>query len=248
MRKSGQGVAISIAATNSSTINAVTVGGAAVFSNTSQVGLAFSGAGAGSGNNIQNTIQAYVLDCAGMQPQSLSLAATDNSQINATAVAVAMSVAVADDTGVATAISVGGTATLNQIENDVEAYVANSTISALGPVTIKSVESSSIEAICVGAAVADAETAEGVSLAGAGAGAVAINTISNTIAASVKDNSVVSSSAFTLSALDSAAITASADGGALAIGIGGVGVGIGLSIGVAVAKDTISDQVLADRR
>jgi hypothetical protein len=241
----GHGVDIGIAAENSSTINAVTVAGAAVFSDTSQVGLVFNGAGAGSGNNIQNTIQAYVLDCAGIQPQSLLLAATDDSQISATAVAVAMSVALTNASGVATAISMGGTATVNEIKNTVEAFIENSTISALGSATIEAVESSSIDALCVGAALAYATTANGVSLAGAGVGAVAINTISNVVSASIDENSVFHIDGLTVSALDVAAINASSDGGALAIGTGGVGAGIGLSLAASVAKNTISDDVLA---
>ena len=241
----GHGVAVGITAENSSTIDAVTVAGAAVFSNTTIVGLAFSGAGAGSGNDVQNTIQAFVEDCTGMQPQSVSLAAIDASQISATAIAIALSVSLNDASGIATAISMGGTATSNQIENTIEAYIQNSTISALGSVTIESVESSSIDALCVGAAFADSTAGNGVSLAGAGAGAIAINTIANVVSASIMDNSFVNSNGITISAFDSATIDASADGSAVAIGTGGAGVGIGLALGLSVAKNTISDDVLA---
>ena len=241
----GHGVPISITAENSSTIDAVTVAGAAVFNNTTSVGLAFSGAGAGSGNNIQNTIQAFVEDSAGMEPQSVSLAAIDDSQITAKAIAIALSVALVDSSGVATAISMGGTATVNQIENDVEAFVADSTISALGAVTIEAVESSTIDAVCVGAAAAVATTGDGVSVAGAGSGAVAINTIANFVSASIKENSSVNSNGITLSALDSATIDANADGGSLALGTSGAGIGISVSLAASVAKNTISDQVLA---
>ncbi len=161
------GVAIDIAAENSSTINAVTVAGAAVFSNATDLGLAFSGAGAGSGNTIENTIQAYVQNCNGLDPGALSLLAADNSQISANAVAVAMSVALADVFGISTAISMGGSATVNQVDNDVEAFVDNSTITAVGSVTIESVESSTITALSVGAAFAVADAGVGITAAGA---------------------------------------------------------------------------------
>ena len=213
------------------------------------LGIAFSGAGAGSGNTIDNTIQAYVEDCTGMQPESLSVLATDHSVITATAVAVAMSVALADVFGLATAISMGGSATVNQINNDVEAFVDDSTLTPVGPVKIESVESSSITAVSVGAAFAASNTSIGISAAGAGAGAVATNTIANVVSASIKGQSHLNqtgSGGITVSALDSAAIVASADGGAISLGIADIGIGIGLAIGASVAVNNVSDQVSAD--
>jgi hypothetical protein len=245
----GNDVPVAVASDDSASITAVTVAGAAVFTNAKDVGLAFSGAGAGSGNTIDNTIEAYVEDCKGMQPASLSLLATDNSVISATAVAVALSIALADVFGLSTAISMGGSATVNQVGNDVESFVDDSTITPMGPVKIASVESSSITAVSVGAAFAISNTSAGISAAGAGDGAVATNSISNVVSASIQDKSDLNQTGnggMTISALDSATIDASADGGALSIGTADVGAGIGLAIGASVAVNTISDQVQAD--
>ncbi len=242
-------VPIDIAAENRSTIDAVTVAGAAVFTNTKQLSLAFSGAGAGSGNYIHNTIQAYVQDCDSLQAQSLSVTATDASQISALSIAVALSVALADVLGLTTAVSMGGSATVNQVGNDVEAFLDHSTVAVIDAIDIQAVESSTIKTQSVGAAFATSVASGGISAAGAGAGAVSTNTISNVVSASIKDGTSVEQLGdgnVTVQALDSASIDASADGGALALGAAGLGIGVGLAVGASVAVNSISDQVVAD--
>ena len=240
---------IDIEATNSSTIDAVTVAGAAIFSQTQAVGLAFGGAGAGSGNYIHNTIQAYVSDSQGLQPQSLTLSAKDQSQIDAKAIAAAITAALtAGASGSSSAISMGGSATVNSVANTVAAFVDQSTIAAAGPVTVEATESSMISGLAVGAAfaVAAAGSPLGDGVAGAGAGAASSNTIANVVSANISHNSTVGqtgAAGITLKAVDTATISASADGGAVANDAALVG--ISLAVGSAVATNHITDQVLA---
>lgn len=54
------GGAVTVAADNTSLIEALTFAGAAIFGVSNSVGLAFSGAGAGSGNKIHNVVEAIV--------------------------------------------------------------------------------------------------------------------------------------------------------------------------------------------
>jgi len=236
------GASILVSAENSSTIDAVTVAGAAIFSNTSALGLAFGGAGAGSGNTIQNAIRAYVRDSDITQAGSLSLTATDDSRITAHAVALALAVQIGSG-GIGTAVSMGGTATVNAIGNEVEAFVEDSTVSVAGPIAVQAIESSSIFALSVGVAVAAAIGGQATLAAGV-AGSFASNDIANTVSAHITESTALGNGSILVQSQDTSTIFATADGGAVGVGVGTL-VGIGLAVGIAIADNTIANQVLA---
>ncbi|MBT7080527.1 MAG: hypothetical protein HN929_03510, partial [Chloroflexi bacterium] len=131
---------------------------------------------------------------------------------------------------------------------EAQAYIMNSSVDAIGDVGVTAVSDQSIDALVVAGSAAVSGGATGVSVAGAGA--VAINTITTDIKASIDyDNSVfdsawdINSGSVTIEAEDTSRITAVTGAAALAAAFGGVGVAV--SIGFAGAYNEISNEVSA---
>ncbi len=221
---------------------------------------ALAGAGSGASNTIDNTIAAYIKDCTSSYyvhaTGTLSLMASDDTSVRADSGGYAIAIQAAKGgSGDQGAGAIGASESNNSIGQEgngdsVKAYIDNSTVTAAGTVTISAMSTVTIDALGIGGAGAGSGTG-GTGLSGslAGAGAGTINVLTQTIEASIKDGSSVTTTNFgqvNLTATDSSAIKADAGGVAIAIagGKGGSTTGSG-SIGAAVASDTETDMVNA---
>ncbi len=223
---------------------------------------ALAGAGSGASNTVNDTTAAYINNCTNpyyvhANGGALSLTASDDTSIRADsggyAVALALSLA---GNGNQFAGSIGASESNNSIGQEgngesVKAYINNSTVSAAGDVTIMATSTAAIDALAIGGAASGSGTG-GTGLSGelTGAGAGTINTLTQTIEASIKGGSSVTttnSGSVNLTADDYSSIYADAGGVAIAIAAGkGGGKALSGSIGAAEALNSETDTVSAD--
>jgi len=126
---------------------------------------------------------------------------------------------------------------------EVEAYVLNSSIVVAGGLNQTAISDQSIDALVVAGSAALSAGTVGVSAAGAGA--VAINTITTDVKAFIEGDGLtgIHAGSVSISAEDTSSITAITGAASLAAAFGGVGVAI--SIGIAGAYNEISNDVAA---
>ena len=129
------GGAYTIKATADETIKATTAAGSvAVAATSGGTSVAVSGSGVFVENKIADTVLAYHdggTTTAGINAPSVSISAGDTSTITATAAAASLAASFGK-TGVS--ISIGLSLATNQIDNDVEAYIANA-VTPVAPAT-----------------------------------------------------------------------------------------------------------------
>jgi hypothetical protein len=242
-------------------ILAVSVGvsGAALLGATGG-GIAFAGAGSGSGNTIRNTVEASIKNSGSgaSKVQShvttsglgdITLTALDGAKI--TAGAGALTVAFAGGQGNGFGVAVGVSAAANSIgaadqPNSVRAAIEDSTVDAAGGVQLTANSKSTILAITVagGIGLSGAPT-NGVAFGLAGAGSqnvIAVNT-----QALIADGSTVTThngKDVTLTATDRSDITA--DGGGVGISVAGGGtLTFTVGIGAGYANNRITNNTAA---
>src|SRR5262249_52148376 len=130
----------------------------------------------------------------------------------------------------------------------VEACIDDATVAAAGDVTLSAGSSATINAMAIGGAGAGAGTSGGgLTGAVAGAGAGTINTIKQTITASIQGGSDVTTGgqgSVVVTATDATQITADAGGVAIAVAVG-QGSNVAGSIGAAIATNTVANTVKA---
>ncbi len=131
---------------------------------------------------------------------------------------------------------------------EVQAWIMNSSVEAIGDVTLTAISDQSIDALVVAGSAA--ASGGGVAVSVSGAGACAINTITTKVRSFIDNDSEygdrltsIDSGSVTMSADDTSRITAVTGAASLAAGFGGVGVAV--SIGVAGAYNEISNEVSA---
>jgi len=222
-------------------INNITVAGAGAGT--------FALGGAVSINFIRNTADAHISNAADVVStatgaQSIRVRAEDDAAIWVLAGGVGIAIATTTPVGLAAGVSVA----VNEITNNVTAYVDNSLVTAGGSIEISAESESDIQAITIGVAIAVSAGTGGFSGSGAGAGSG--NTIQNTIHAyiansqSAANKGVFANGSLVVSAVDNPTIIAGA--GALAFsGSFGGGGGAGVSIGASVTENTIDNSVKA---
>ena len=200
-------------------------------------GIGFSGAGVFAENRIATDVKAFIDGdgVTGISVTSIALKATDASAISA----IAGSASLAAGIGiVGVAISIAVTIASNQIENQVEAFVANAntSVAATGQgIAIEANETATITVIAAAASLAVGGGLAGVAVSGAGA--YASNVIHTKTNAYVADSKLTSAAGVALSALSTATIRAIVGAFSAAVGAGAVGVGV--SIGISLARNTI---------
>ncbi|MBD2449019.1 DUF4347 domain-containing protein [Nostoc sp. FACHB-152] len=231
---------VDLDANSTAEINAFTFGGAGAVSVSVGAGAgAASAAGAGSTNTIANVIEAYILDSSGVKASlgSVSLSATDDAKIQATAHGGSLALSGSDTVSVS--LSIAAVDANNTLSNQVRSFIDNSTVEALnGTVTVIADSNSSINSEAVAASVGGAISLFSGGFSGAGAGAT--NNIGNTIEAAIKDNSTVRTrNTLRVTATDNSSISSDVGAGSLAFGA------VGGSIGVSVTDNTINNSVRA---
>ncbi|MCA9171041.1 MAG: hypothetical protein KDB23_25380, partial [Planctomycetales bacterium] len=245
-------------------INTVTIAGAlttAIGGGGGGIGVNFAGAGSGSGNSINNTVEALVVGSRVISEHGqVDLLATDNSQINADAGAVAVSLAIAQNNSTSVNATLGASVAVNDVSNIVRAAITSSesgtsslvTAGGVGPnsgVLVSASSNSKIDALTLGGAVAAGQgTSGGASFAIAGAGSY--NTINKFVEATIDNDAgttvTASEGAINVSALDTSRINADAGGVAIAVGASSSGgTGVGGTIGFSTAINEINNHVLA---
>ena len=187
--KVNSGGIVELKATSTPTIYALTIGGSLSVAVGEQTGLAFGGAGAGSGNTIQNTIEAAMNESTVTAAGGVTLAATDSSQIMADAGGFALALAYGKESA-GGALSVGVSIVNNDIQNTTKAYVKDSTVTA-GTVALTAESTASIEGWSIAGAGAAGGSSQGGGVAGAGAGAGSYSDVTNAVEASITDGSQV---------------------------------------------------------
>ncbi len=218
----------------------VGAGSVAVAASTGGTGLSGSGSGVFTFNKIATLVKAFVNGdgATGIEAKSATFTATDTSKIKADAGAASIAIAAASTTG--GSLSIGVALASNLISNEVEAFVNNADNSfktTIGGIGLSATSNPTIEALSIAASLAvGAAGTTGVGISGAGA--AAINTILTKTNAYIKDSVVTSAGAVSLTATNTATISAKIAAVSLAVGAAGT-TGVGVSIGAAVANNYI---------
>ncbi|MGH3371710.1 MAG: hypothetical protein ACRDPR_17090, partial [Nocardioidaceae bacterium] len=248
---------VSISATSEAVIDVLTVGVAAAVKNGSQ-GLSITGAGSASVNFITNTVKAELENTEVTPGGNVDVVATDASRIRADGGAVAFSLTFGKSAGLQLAVGIG--LAISEITNTVEAKVHYSHIgipeTRAGAVQVRAESTAVIESLAVVAAVQlSPQPGQGFDIAGAGA--VVLNTITNTVKAVLGGDSSVyttedepgtaatdEGASVTVSASDTSRINADAAAAALAIKAG-KGFSAAVTIGGSWAQNEIGNTVHA---
>jgi hypothetical protein len=252
---------VTLTANGSPTITSYTVAGAGEFSDgASGANIGIAGAGAGSSNTINGTVQTLIEDSASVTTThggDVNLLATNGANIVAGAGGIALAGAVGSSTGVA--VSVGAALAINEITITTAANILGATVQSAGAVELLANDNSKITAAAVGVAGSLASGSEvGVAIGGAGSGVG--NAITNTTQAQIADgnqdgsgtrSSVTSGGDVTLTATNNATIIGAAGTLAFSIGLsfdngGEGGVAVAPAIGVSVAINSITNTVAAN--
>ncbi len=236
---------VSVEAISTETVHAVTLGGAAAVGvGLETAGVAIAGAGAVSVNDVHTAVTARAEDSHIDATGAVVISASDASAITADAGGFALALGASGD-ALGIAVGVGASLAVNDIGIDVLAAVDDTEVNA-GNLTVAASSDASIDALSfVGtAAVAIGSFSLGV----AGGGAVAVNSISNTVGARISDGSQIdlSSGELSVTARDSSHIDANSGGAALALAISPGGIAAGISFGAALAVNTISNGISAE--
>lgn len=239
------GGAVSLIATSTAYIEAITVaGGVGVGSGV----IVFAGAGAGSQNTVDNTTKAIISGGSNVTSgngQAVRLTATDDSTINADGGGLALGFNGGKDGGVAGAL--GAAAAVNEVSNTTTASIDASTVTSDGAVNVVAQSTQAkIFTVTVGVQGTLAIGGEG-NFAFAGSGSGSGNTITNTIEASIANDSTVTTANggnALVKALDHSKITAGA--GALGVSIaGGTVAAAALSVAASIVISNITNEVKA---
>lgn len=230
---------VTVQAVSTTTITALTIGGA--------LGSA-AGSGAGSGNTIATELRAAVEDSTVRAGTGAVLVeARDSSTVTADAGGVAVAEQIAPQaTGTVTlAPAIGASAAVNTIGNDVTALIEDSTVTA-GSVSVLATATPAIRALALSGtaavqAIGAATGALSAVLAGAGAGAG--NAVDNRVSARITGSGTVTATGDVIVRAsmpgDGPTIVARAVGVTLSLAVGSATVGLTVAIGATVAVNHI---------
>ncbi|MFC1895392.1 LEPR-XLL domain-containing protein, partial [Thermodesulfobacteriota bacterium] len=242
-------------ATNNAEITALTIAGSAAVSTSG--GDAFGGAGSGSGNYVYSTTTAGVMNPSGQKvldaTGTITVEATDSSKIDADAGSGALAVSTGDgegNSGDFGAIAVGAAAARNEITKTTTSELQNVDVTGESapdtPITtdvsVTASSTGSINAFTLG--IAGSYTDSG-SLALSGAGSGSGNFINSTTTATIDPSVFDISGDMTVSATDSADITATAGAAAVSISVSDGDTNVGVGLGISVAVNDITSSALA---
>ena len=231
---------ITLDAQSSASIFALTIGVAGAISAGSGGGASFAGAGSGSGNGISNHTKAQISGGTAISGGALSVTATDNATINADAGGVSI-VFTRGPPGLAFGVSVAS----DDIHDAADARISGAATVTAPSVLVKALSTTKIDSVTIagGGAVATG-TSTGFVLAGAGA--ISLNSIGNTVTAKIEGTgtTVTSTGFVNVIATDDATIHAFAGALAITLSLTSSG-GAAVSIGVSVGNNEIADDVSA---
>ena len=246
---------VSVTALSDGDIIAVTVAGVGSFGGDPQAKIRFQGAGAISVNTITGQTRATLggtgttvrsgvnADTTRDVTKTITLSATDTSDINANAGGVSIAYTATGPPSTTT-VTLGAAAAQNEITKTVEAAGTGVTLDSAGAVSLAAAATGTIWALALGIAGA-VSTAGGSGLSGAGSGTG--NEITSNVYATLTNGTTTAGGSVTLSATDTSTITASSGGVAVLLARGppnGGGTGaIGLSIALNRITPTVSAKI-----
>jgi hypothetical protein len=220
-------------------------------------GLVWDGAGGGAGNDVTNTIEAYIsggsVTTTAGSAGSVSVSATDKSVVDTDAGGFGLALSLASQ-GSSQTVSVGISVGINDVENTTDAYIDAATVDADGSVGVTANSLTTIEALTIAGALTGVQTG-GTGISGSGAGAGSGNTVRNTGRARVRNGSTVTADGTVtvaatdaLSADEKSRIEADAGGVAIALALASkssttVNVTFGVSVAINDIENTIESLV-----
>jgi hypothetical protein len=238
--------ALVITASNNARITSVGAG-IAVASATVPAGTKARGLAAAVGvsvNTLDTQTLAFIAGTGSntLTAGSVALTATDASKISGIAGGLAIGLALGNQ-GSATAAAAGASFVYNNLDHRVAAYADDAAFTAAGAVSLSASETGSVYALSIGGAVALADgSGMGSSIGVSGAGAVAVNTLRGGAETRLRKSRVSTTGTgnVSLSASDSATLTADAGGAAFSVALTeGSGSATGASVGAALAFNRI---------
>jgi len=216
-------------------------------------GIAVGAAGSVGINAIHNSTQALVhggstLTTVEDSGAGIDVGAYDNSWINSTAGAAALSIAVSQKTSVAA--SLGISVTINQIVNTIRAAVEDSDLDSDAGISVSADSDARIDSLAFGIGVAVAISGGATAISVAATGAVSFNTIDNTVEATIRNAAggtaeVEAVGDLEVIATDDSTIKAIAIAASASISGSPSATAISVSIGLALAHNTIDKEVSA---
>ena len=232
------------------TINAVAVAASVGIGVGGKTGLAISGGGAVAINNVIRKTNAYVESSDINSSGTVTLSASNDSEITAIVVAASLALGVGGSNGVGVSIGIavarnfiGFDGTGNEAGGEVRAYLLNSSVSAVGDLVLDARSTQLIDSIVLaGSAGIAAAGSTGISFSGSGV--FAENKVGVDVEASIDgDGSTgIEASSISLTTIDGSTISSLA--GAASIGASFAGsTGVAISIGVALARNSISNKI-----
>ena len=195
-------------------------------------------------NELTNTLEASVIGSTVEAEGPVSVTATDTSSINAEPISVAASIAASGTASVAFAIS--ATVADNAIGSVLEATIDSSVVDTNGAVTVEARADTEITALAgaISVSVAVGGTA---AISGAGSGAYAANTTTNSVEASIIGSTVTAGGDVDVLATDISTISSTLF--SVAVGVSGSGtVAVSLSVAITLAENSISGVADGDHR
>ncbi len=253
---------ISLNASSSPDVHSLGLGIAAAIARGTGLTGSLVGAGSAASNSVNDTIAAYISSSTSVTKNAntsvqangggVSLMASDTSTLTADAAGFAFAISDAKADKPAGGLAIGASVANNNVGanggESIEAYIDNATVTAAGTITISATSTATINTLAIGGAVA-ATRGEGFTAAVAADGAGTYSTIAETIEASIKDDSTVTTTdggALNLTAADNSVILSDAGGVSISVAYGkGTGTSISGSIGAAVASNTETNMVSA---
>jgi hypothetical protein len=248
---------LTVTATSTGTIDALTfAGAAAVGASSGGGGYAASGAGAYSQNTIENSVEASITNSLpGANPEQniragglVAVSATDTSTIHAETLGFSIGVGASTGSGTGGALSVGVSLAFNKVDVDVSAFIDNSDVgdSTTGDITISATGSTDITALSVAASIAAGYANSGTAAALSGGGAIAQNVIFNDTNAYAKGSAIATGGKVDITADSTSTIEATVVAASASVAVSPSGNAGAASIGLALAWNYIGDGT-ADR-
>ena len=237
---------IEVSATGVAAIEATSAAASLAIAVGSKLAVAVAGAGAESTNTILGKTDAYILSSDIDDAGKLTIAATQQSNIDALVLALSGGAAAI---GVAVALNyIGVDPGGAQASDEILAYSKDSTLSVGGDLTISALSTETIKA-GVGAGTVGLAIATGTAISFAGSGVFTQNEIAIDLKAYVDGDGTgadagVSAHNISVTATDASAITAEAGAAAVALSFAGENA-VSISIGLALAHNRIDNDVAA---
>ncbi|MEY2518222.1 MAG: large repetitive protein, partial [bacterium] len=238
--------AISIGASETAGIRAVSAAASLAVGGGGFFGGGISGAGAEASNAIYTKANAGIESSKVTSAGAITIAASDTSRIQALIISASIGVGVGAagvgaSIGVALAKNVIGGASS---PSGAQAYVKTTSISSTGALSITATGSQTIDATVFAGSVAIA--AGGGAVGASGAGASAVNEVTAVVQAFIDGDGAtgISAASMSLSATDGSTITSFVGAVSIAASFSG-SLSVSVSIGVGLAQNTISNDVQA---